>query len=149
MKRALRVDKMTIAALSSVLQLYLNPAQLTEHVPVLRQLSRSPEDIASVGKRLLNQLTDNAKTYQLGIQPCQSQIGSGALPSKALPSYALTISPIAKKHKGSALKALNRKLLNLKTPIIGRIHNDAVWLDLRCLEDEQLLITQLASLLQQ
>ena len=149
MKRALRVDKMTIAALSSVLQLYLNPAQLTEHVPVLRQLSRSPEDIASVGKRLLDQLTDNAKTYQLGIQPCESQIGSGALPSKALPSYALTISPIAKKHKGSALKTLNRKLLDLNTPIIGRIHNDAVWLDLRCFEDEQLLITQLASLLQQ
>lgn len=149
MKRALRVDKMTIAALSSVLQLYLNPAQLPEHVPVLRQLSRSPEEIASMAKRLLNQLSADQKVYQLGIEPCESQIGSGAQPSNALASYALTISPSTKKRKGSALKALNRKLLDLNAPVIGRIHNDAVWLDLRCLEDEQLLIAQLESLLQQ
>ncbi len=149
MKRALRVDKMTIAALSNVLQLYLTPAQLTEQVPVLRQLSRTPEDIAAMGKRILNQLAYDEKTYQLNIEPCDSQIGSGALPSKALASYALTMAPSAKKRRGSALKALNRKLLDLNTPIIGRIHNDALWLDLRCLEDEQLLIAQLETLLQQ
>lgn len=150
MKRALRVDKMTIAALSSVLQLYLNPSQLTEQVPVLRQLSRSAEEIADMGRRLLNQLSAGAKqTYQLDIQPCESQIGSGALPSKALASFALTISPIVKKHRGSTLKTLNRRMLDLDTPIIGRIHNDALWLDLRCLEDEQLLLTQLETLLQQ
>jgi len=149
MKRALRVDKMTIAALSSVLQLYLNPAQLVKHIPVLRQLSRTQKEIHSQAKQLLSQCTAPDNAYDLAIEACESQIGSGALPSKSLPSYALTISPRGKKRRGSILKNLNHSLLDLRVPVIGRIHNDALWLDLRCLEDEQLLLTQLKPALKQ
>jgi L-seryl-tRNA(Ser) seleniumtransferase len=137
MKRAMRCDKMTIAALSSVLRLYADPDRLVARIPTLRLLARPVEDIAATAARLLPALSaqfDGTATVEA--TPCKSQIGSGSLPTERLDSMALMIRPTATKGLGSALKRIAASFRALPVPVIGRIQEDAFWLDLRCLEPD-------------
>ncbi|MEX2453473.1 MAG: L-seryl-tRNA(Sec) selenium transferase, partial [Rhodospirillaceae bacterium] len=92
MKRALRCDKMTIAALSAVLRLYADPDRLAERVPTLRALARPIDDIRGVAMRigpgLAAAMGDFASVADTG---CDSQIGSGALPTRKIPSAGLAL----------------------------------------------------------
>ena len=144
MKRALRVDKMTIAALSSILAMYENPDSLAEKVPTFRMLARSPDNIDDDANRLaphLQRLFGDTATIE--IIDCFSQIGSGALPVESLPSKAVAITPNAAR-KGGALKRMAAQFARLPTPVIGRIQDDRLIFDLRCLYDEDDFIAQLA-----
>jgi L-seryl-tRNA(Ser) seleniumtransferase len=137
LKRALRVDKMTLAAMEAVLRLYGNPATLQERLTTLRLLTRSREQIRRLGEHLLAPLQRAlAGAAEVSLRDCHSQIGSGSLPLDRLPSVALVIVPMKKgKGEGTALKALEKKLRALPVPVVGRVHDGALWLDLRCLED--------------
>ena len=149
MKRAMRCDKMTIAALASVLRLYADPGRLVERIPTLRLLARPIEDIAATAARLLPALAARlGDTAAVELVPCKSQIGSGSLPAERLPSQALVIRPAAGKGIGSALKRIAASFRALPVPVIGRIQDDAFWLDLRCLEagDEAAFLAQLDEL---
>jgi L-seryl-tRNA(Ser) seleniumtransferase len=75
---------------------------------------------------------------QVSVEQCASQVGSGSLPVDRLPSVALRVfsSDVRPAAVAKALRAL-------PIPVIGRIHDDAVWLDLRCLEDEAAFTGQL------
>ncbi|MCK9530832.1 MAG: L-seryl-tRNA(Sec) selenium transferase [Hydrogenophaga sp.] len=148
LKRALRCDKMTLAALEAVLRLYRDPERLTERLPTLRLLARSEGDILACAQRLLPAvraaLTGRA---EVSLEPCQSQIGSGALPVERLPSLALALRPpVRGKGEGRALQQLEADLRALPVPVIGRIEAGALRLDLRCLDDEDGLLAQLAHL---
>jgi L-seryl-tRNA(Ser) seleniumtransferase len=77
---------------------------------------------------------------------CASQIGSGALPLETVPSAGLAIRPVTSRGAGRALTALAARLRALPIPVIGRIENDALVFDLRCLEDEAQFISNLAQL---
>lgn len=74
-----------------------------------------------------------------------SQIGRGALPVDQLPSFGLMVKPAGSGRPGRALQQLERRLRQLPRPVVGRIANDALWLDLRCLEagDEAAFAQQL------
>lgn len=148
MKRALRVDKMTLAALEAVLQLYRQPEKLTQRLPTLRLLTRSLEEITALCRRiepLLVQTLSNAA--QVSVVPCHSQIGSGALPIELLPSAALALAPLKRgRGAGTALKRLAAAFRALPIPVIGTISDGALKFDLRCLEDEREFIEQLAQL---
>ena len=86
-----------------------------------------------------------AADAEVSLRDCQSQIGSGSLPVDRLPSVALVIAPLKNgKGEGTALKALEKKLRDLPVPVIGRVHDGALWLDLRCLEDEAGFLAQIA-----
>jgi L-seryl-tRNA(Ser) seleniumtransferase len=74
--------------------------------------------------------------YRVEVLPCESEVGSGAAPNETLRSTALAIRPAADRGAGRALKALAARLRGLPVPVIGRIAEDALWLDLRCLADE-------------
>ena len=74
------------------------------------------------------------KTYSIKIEPCQSQIGSGALPTEKIPSVALKISLKMKRGSGKSLNGLSKIFRELPKPVIGRIQDNAFWMDLRCLE---------------
>ena len=148
LKRALRVDKMTMAALAATLQHYRSPEFLTRDVPTLRLLTRSADEIRSLAERLLPPLRQAlAGRGQVSLQPCFSQIGSGSLPLDVLPSHCLAIRPDLKgRGAGTALKTIADALRGLPRPVIGRIEDGALLLDLRCLEDEAGFVAQLERL---
>ena len=148
MKRAMRLDKVTIAALSAVLQLYTNPGKIAERLPTVRLLSRSQENIQKLAARLCPALQHSlGKQFNIIIEDCNSQIGSGSLPLARIPSAALVIlSKESKKKSGSAIRRLTDTLRALPIPVIGRIQDNALWLDLRCLEDEERFTAQLTNL---
>ncbi len=148
MKRAMRVDKMTIAALAAVLRLYADPERLAERLPALRLLARPVEDIEAVASRLRPVLAGPlAEIAAVEIVSCQSQIGSGALPVDRLPSVALSIRPAAaKRGAGAALRRLTQAFRALPVPVIGRVQDGALILDLRCLEDEATFVDQIGLL---
>jgi len=136
LKRALRLDKMTLAALAEILKLYRNPQQLTNKLPTLRLLTRRAEDIteqaAALQPDVARQLTPR---FEVSVEQCLSQIGSGSLPVETLPSAALRITP--RSGEDSEVRELAQRLRQLPVPVIGRMHKGALWLDLRCLEAEQ------------
>ena len=145
LKRALRVDKMTLAALSAVLRLYADPARAVERIPTLRLLTRAAADIEAVAQRLQPALAAALGTAAVvAVKACHSQIGSGALPVDLLPSAALAITlPHA---RGRAVEGLARAFRHLPMPVIGRIADNALLFDLRTLDDEAGFTAQLAHL---
>ncbi|MGY5365781.1 L-seryl-tRNA(Sec) selenium transferase [Enterobacter oligotrophicus] len=142
LKRALRADKMTLAALEATLRLYLHPEKLAERLPTLRLLTRDAASIRAQGELLLPQVTPHYPDFDVRVEPCQSQIGSGSLPVDRLPSEALTFTP--RDGRGSQLEALSARWRALPTPVIGRIYDGRMWLDLRCLEDEKQFLEMLS-----
>lgn len=136
LKRALRCDKATLAALAATLQLYRDPDRLAERLPTLGRLARKAVDIRAQAESVLGDVTAAlGDGFDIGIAECSGQIGSGALPVETLDSAAITIMPTASRGRGAALKRLAADLRGLPLPIIGRVQDDALWLDLRCLDD--------------
>jgi L-seryl-tRNA(Ser) seleniumtransferase len=145
LKRALRLDKIRLAALEAVLRLYADPDRLAERLPTLRLLARSREAIAASAERLLPIVSRAvAGTATVAIVETKSQIGSGALPLSLLPSAGLALAPLAP--SGAAVEALARRLRQLPVPIVGRIDAGRLILDLRALDDEAAFVAQLANL---
>ena len=145
LKRALRLDKIRLAALEAVLRLYADPDRLAARLPTLRLLARSSDEIAAMARRLvaaLKQAVDGIASVAL--VETKSQIGSGALPVALLPSAGLALTPVDA--SGAAVEVLARRLRGLPIPVIGRIERGTVILDLRCLEDEEAFVAQLSSL---
>lgn len=136
LKRALRVSKLTLAALEPVLQLYRAPEFLAQRLTTLRLLTRPLRDIQPQAERLRGVLAHAAGPgYAVEAVPMFSQIGSGALPIDQLPSYGLAVRHAGTGRPGRHLDRLETLLRKLPVPVIGRIADDALWLDLRCLED--------------
>jgi L-seryl-tRNA(Ser) seleniumtransferase len=146
MKRALRVDKMTLAALDAVLQLYANPARLKEELPTLRMLTRSRDDIEQQATRVLPHIASAiGHKARAQVAACASQIGSGSLPVDSLPSAAIAID-VRGKTKSSAAQRIAAAFRALPVPVIGRIKDGVFLIDLRCLDDEAAFVAQLAQL---
>ena len=146
LKRALRVDKITIAALREVLNLYKDPQRLSSRLPMLADLTRPAGEILAQGERLLRPLAESlGPAVAVSLADCKSQIGSGALPLERLDSTALEITPkAAKGRKDAALHQFAKHLRELPRPVIGRIRDGSLLLDLRCLRDEKQFLDQLA-----
>jgi L-seryl-tRNA(Ser) seleniumtransferase len=133
LKRALRVGKLTLAVLEGVLGLYRRPEHLAERLTSLRLLTRPQGEIERQAQRLMPAVQEAlGNAYRISAEAVASQIGSGALPSDCLPSYALAIRSVATKR--GRLPSLAAALRTTSRPIIGRIAEDTLWLDLRCLE---------------
>ena len=145
LKRALRVDKITIAALREVLNLYKDPQRLPARLPMLADLTRPAAEILVLGERLLKPVAAAlGPKARVALTDCKSQIGSGAFPLERLESTALQITPIAVKGaKDAALQRLAAHLRTLPRPVIGRIRGGSLLLDLRCLRDEEQFLAQL------
>ena len=144
--RALRPDKITLAALQSVLALYEDPSRLSETLPSLRLLGRPRTEIEAQARRVRPALAAClGADWTVEVLHCRSQIGSGALPVDRLPSAGLRCAPAsgAKRGRSSKLQALAAALRALPVPVIGRVHDGALTLDLRCLDDEADFVAQL------
>jgi L-seryl-tRNA(Ser) seleniumtransferase len=149
MKRALRLDKIRIAALEATLKLYRDPDRLAQRLPTLRLLARPEAEIRALAERLAPLLAPAlGPAFRVEAVSAASEIGSGALPLQSLPSAALALRPAAEKGSGRLLQGLAAALRRLPVPVIGRIFEGALLLDLRCLEDEAAFVANLASLAQ-
>ncbi len=147
MKRALRMSKLPLAALEATLMLYQRPEHLARDLPTLRLLTRPLADIEASARAVLPALqTALAPRYTVRLATMQGQIGSGSLPVERLPSAGLAIAPVDKKGSGRALDQLAAVLRTLPLPVIGRIADDQLLLDCRCLEEAQLLIEQVPAI---
>src|SRR5262249_24122003 len=147
MKRALRVDKVRLAALEATLKLYRDPDRLAERLPTIRMLARPKKEIAAAARRLAPQVAARlGGDFKVEVGDCASQIGSGALPLEPVPSAALAIRPVATRAGGRLLSALAASLRRLPIPVIGRVEDQALILDLRCLDDEAGFHANLAAL---
>ena len=145
LKRALRLDKIRLAALEAVLRLYADPDRLGTRLPALRLLIRSGDEIAALAQRLLPAMARAlAGVATVAIVETKSQIGSGALPVSLLPSAALALTSVDA--SGAALEALAQRFRALPIPVVGRIERGRVLLDLRCLESEAEFAAQLSAL---
>ncbi|GGC78181.1 L-seryl-tRNA(Sec) selenium transferase [Undibacterium terreum] len=138
LKRALRVGKLTLAALEPVLALYRAPEMLRDRLTTLRLLTRPRADMQQQAEQLLPLLQQAlGSAYLVSAEAMLSQIGSGALPVDQLPSYGLSIRAALEHKQSNALGKLEKLLRDLPRPVLGRIAQDALWLDLRCLEAAQ------------
>lgn len=147
MKRALRLDKLRLAALEATLKLYRDPGTLAQKLPTLRLLARPEPEIAALATRMLDRVAAVlAPAYTVSVAPCRSQIGSGALPVDTIPSAGLAIRPAGAPSGTDALGRLAARLRALPRPVIGRITDGALVLDLRCLEDEAGFLSNLQAL---
>ena len=148
LKRALRVGKLTLAALEAVLRLYRHPERLAERLTTLRLLTRPVSEMQALAVRLQPSLAAAlAPHYSVAVRALLSQIGSGSLPVDRLPSCGLGIAPIVPgRGAGRALKRVESALRELPVPVIGRINEGVLCLDLRCLEDEARFAAQLSGL---
>lgn len=151
MKRALRVDKIRLAALEATLKLYRDPDRLAARLPTLRLLTRPQGEIEAQARRLAPVVAEKiGVSFAVGVTACASQVGSGALPVAAAPSAGIEIRrariPSARRGDGRALASLSLAFRRLPIPVVGRIADGALVFDLRCLDDEDAFVANLASL---
>ena len=147
LKRALRVDKIRLAALEATLRLYRDPDRLVENLPTMRLLARPKKEIETLAARLLPVVAEKVGgAFAVAVAQCASQIGSGALPLETIPSAGLAIRPRQARASGRTLAALAGAFRGLLVPVIGRLEENALLLDLRCLQDEAGFIANLAAL---
>lgn len=148
LKRALRLDKLTLAALEAVVRLYRDPDRLAERLPALRLLARPRDELEALARRIAPVVQQHLPAdYEAAVVSCESEVGSGARPGDRLPSAGVAIRPTRSgRGEGRALARIAAALRALPVPVIGRITEGALVLDLRCLEDEAAFLGQLPQL---
>ena len=132
--RALRIDKLTLAALESTLLLYLDEKRAMEEIPTLRMLKVDLITLKKRGRRLLRRLSETVKKrIELTLREDISQVGGGALPLQELPTIVLSLKPI-----DFSVNRLEESLRKGEPPIIARISKDELILDMRTVFDEEI-----------
>jgi len=138
--RALRIDKMTLAALESTLRLYREEEEAVRRIPTLRMLTMKPDEIAKRASRLVESLQAlGDPRLQIALVDLSSKAGGGALPLLDLPSRCLKLVI-----QGTPVNALEKSMRRNDPPIIGRIEDDGFVMDLRTVQDDDLPIIRSA-----
>jgi len=127
MKRALRPDKLTLAFLEQTLKLYDEPETLADNLPLLRTMTTSLDTLTERAKRMQDALTPLLPGFTVSVTESDCQIGSGSLPDRRLPSVAVTIRHAQEGQVRSLLESMRR----LTVPVVGRIREGQIWLDMR------------------
>jgi L-seryl-tRNA(Ser) seleniumtransferase len=132
--RALRIDKLTLAALESTLLLFLDENRAVQEIPTLHMLVLDKARLRRRGRRLLNRLAKGiGKEVELTLKEERSQVGGGALPLQDLPTIALVVKPLH-----LSVNDLEETLRRGDPPIIARISKDELIFDMRTVFDEEI-----------
>ena len=131
--RALRVGKLTLAALEATLRLYLEPEKALGQLPVLAMLSVDIDNLEEKGRRLMAILGDRVKSgFCFKLEKTTGQVGGGSVPGRQFPSWAVATAP----PPGISVDALEERLRNWDIPIVGRIFKERYFMDVRTIEEE-------------
>ncbi len=147
MARALRIDKLTLAALEATLRLYLDPQKALAQVPTLKMLSLPASELQQRCDTLLSKLTASiGDVADFTIIESTATVGGGALPLAELPGWVIALAP-----KSMSVNNLITRLRGCEPPIIGRVQDDRFLIDPRTLmnDDETLLLQALRQVLSQ
>jgi len=129
--RAIRVDKMTIAALELILREYLDEDNAIRNIPTLRMLTIQLNEINIKAEKLYNLIIKNVDNLSIKIDDDFSQVGGGSLPLEQIPTKVLSI-----KSECFSINKMEEKLREFTVPIITRINNNNLLIDLRTIEEK-------------
>ncbi len=131
--RALRIDKLTLAALEATLRLYLNPQQALQEIPVLKMFAADPLQQKLRCQQLLEQLQALNLPVELRLVEDISRVGGGAMPLAELPDWALEIAP-----QSGSVAELARRLRAASPAVVGRVQNDCLLINLRAVAETEI-----------
>ncbi len=136
--RALRIDKLTLAALESTLRLYLNPKQALQELPVLKMFSADLEQQKQRCQSLFERLEAECLAAEIKLIEDVSRVGGGAMPLTELSDWAVEINPLA--HRTADLA---KQLRTFSPAVVTRVQNDRLLVNLRAVfEEEEALLAQ-------
>ncbi|MDI6617393.1 MAG: L-seryl-tRNA(Sec) selenium transferase [Clostridiales bacterium] len=131
--RAVRLDKMTIAALEATLRKYLDIEDAVKTIPTLRMITLSADELEKKAVKLLNMIKNSAGDYaDLSIMREYSEVGGGSMPLENLPTFAVSIKPL-----NITINELEKGLRNASIPIIARTYKDSLLMDARTIGDDE------------
>jgi L-seryl-tRNA(Ser) seleniumtransferase len=132
--RTVRIDKLTLACLEATLMQYRDEEKAVKEIPTLRMLTQSPEQIKRRAKRIYSSLVKSISTdASLSIIPDQSRAGGGSLPEIDFPTFVVAIKPF-----NLSVNTFEKRLREGTPPVITRIKEDAVLIDARTIQDEEI-----------
>jgi L-seryl-tRNA(Ser) seleniumtransferase len=132
--RALRIDKLTLAALEATLRLYRDERQAVAEIPTLRMLAAQPGELKSKATAYLRRIRPKiSASVRLTVVAGNSQVGGGALPQLDLPTFLLAVAA-----EGWSPQQIDSAFRRCKTPVLGRINKGQYLLDLRTLQDSDI-----------
>ena len=135
--RALRVDKMTLASLEATLKLYLDEKEALEHIPTLHMISLSKEHLFGKADVLKTKLSN--LDFDIRIEEDKAEVGGGSYPASYLESVAVKLT-----HRKLHATEIERRLLEVEIPIITRIKDNSIILDMRTLRTREFDIVKAA-----
>ncbi|MFP5257875.1 MAG: L-seryl-tRNA(Sec) selenium transferase [Acidobacteriota bacterium] len=136
LNRAIRIDKMTLAALEATLRLYRDPQRAKAMIPTVAMITAAPEALAKKARKLAAILKKSlAGRYAVATKPGASRVGGGAFPERDLPTTLVALTPLA---GAPSPDALRERLLATDPPLVARTQDDALLLDPRTLAEDEL-----------
>ena len=135
--RALRVDKLTIAALDATLEMTLDRSRADE-IPIVAGLRAGPEDLEQRALRLFDRVNPVlGEAFRARVAESEAVVGGGSLPEHRLSGWAVVV-------EGPKISALAAGLREAPTPVLARVHDEALWLDVRTMRDDEFLAVERA-----
>jgi L-seryl-tRNA(Ser) seleniumtransferase len=131
--RALRVDKLTLAALEATLPVYLDPTRAAREIPALAMLGRTESELEPRARSLADAIRRRVPGLRVSVEPGAGEVGGGALPLQRLPGWVVAIE-----HPDLAADELERRARGADPPLIGFIRTGKFRLDVRTLGDDEL-----------
>ncbi|MGX7108108.1 L-seryl-tRNA(Sec) selenium transferase [Facklamia miroungae] len=131
--RALRTDKLTLAALEVTMRQYLNPELALEKIPVLQMVSQRQEELIKKAEMMQLAIQELDSQWQVDLIKGQSQVGGGSYPGTTLPTILVQID-----HPTQKAAQIESYLRALEKPVIARVHQDHVQFDVRTLSNEDI-----------
>lgn len=137
--RALRVDKMTLAALEGTLRLYRDERLAMEQIPTLRMITTPLSALEARAGQLaaLIEEADPHSVFEVTVEPSASQVGGGSLPAQNLPTFAVAV-----RSEQFSTQKVELFMRNYTPPIIGRIESDRYLMDVRTLQSDEFAVIQ-------
>lgn len=131
--RALRIDKMTLAALEGTLKCYLDEKEAINRIPTLNMMLISKDELKKRAQRLKRKLQNSPKHFKFTVAEDYSMVGGGSMPTERMDSYVLKVS--SERLTAAEIEESLRKNSN---PIVARVYNGEVIIDVRALLDKDM-----------